>query len=180
MTAVAGVGGQTRHGSAVRTLATCVALGTAIWLSTRLHCAPALHHAALLIHLASLVLGFGAVLAVDYFALAWVLRRTPLREMLTVADRLQLPIWLGVIGLVASGVLLEPNIANHTTQTKMALVVVLTLNGLQASAFTDRIAARGGVLDRTLITRGTLTLLISQACWWGALWIGFWNTTNRA
>ncbi|MEV6138409.1 hypothetical protein AB0L63_20580 [Nocardia sp. NPDC051990] len=173
-------GVRTRRGFAIRTAAACAALAMAIWLSTRLHCAPALHHAALLIHLASLVLGFGAVLVVDYFAVAWVLRRTPLREMLTVADRLQLPIWLGVIGLVASGVLLEPNIANHTTQTKMALVVVLTLNGLQASAFTDRVAARDGILDRALIARGTLTLLISQACWWGALWIGFWNTTNRA
>jgi hypothetical protein len=180
MTALVGERVRNRHGFAIRTMATCAALATAIWLSTQLHCAPALHHAALLIHLASLVLGFGAVLAVDYFALAWVLRRTSLREMLTVADRLQLPIWLGVTGLVASGVLLEPNIANHTTQTKMALVVVLTLNGLQASAFTDRVAARGGVLDRPLITRGALTLLISQACWWGALWIGFWNTTNRA
>ncbi|MGY4098975.1 hypothetical protein ACW2Q0_05340 [Nocardia sp. R16R-3T] len=56
----------------------------------------------------------------------------------------------------------------------------LTLNGIQASAFTDRVADRGGILDRPLIARGALTLLISQACWWGALWIGFWNTTNRA
>ncbi|MEV5833339.1 hypothetical protein [Nocardia sp. NPDC052112] len=173
-------GSRTRRGFAIRTVTTCAALATAIWLSTQLHCTPALQHAALLIHLASLVLGFGAVLAVDYFAIAWVLRRTPLREMLTVAERLQLPIWLGVIGLVASGVLLEPNIADHTTQTKMVLVVALTLNGLQASAFTDRVSARGGVLDRALIVRGALTLLISQACWWGALWIGFWNTTSRA
>src|SRR5690242_13341048 len=94
-------GTHTRRGFAIRTVATCTALAMAIWLSTRLHCPPALHHAALLIHLASLVLGFGAVLAVDYFAIAWVLRRTRLREMLTVADRLQLPIWLGVSGLVA-------------------------------------------------------------------------------
>ncbi|WP_433602646.1 hypothetical protein ACQPXH_13310 [Nocardia sp. CA-135953] len=64
MTALVG-GVQTRRGFAIRTVATCTALATAIWLSTQLHCTPALHHAALLIHLASLVLGFGAVLAVD-------------------------------------------------------------------------------------------------------------------
>ncbi|ALO06054.1 hypothetical protein AQF52_0456 [Streptomyces venezuelae] len=37
------------------------------WMSLHLHADPLLHKVALFAHLASLILGFGAVLAIDYY-----------------------------------------------------------------------------------------------------------------
>jgi hypothetical protein len=159
--------------------ATWAALGLAIWISTRLRPDHALYVGALFVHLASLVLGFGAVLVADYFGLLWLARRCQLAETLHVARRLHLPIWMGVIGLVLSGMLLEPNLAATATQVKLALVAVLTLNGLQAFVLSKRMEASASAPSMRLLTWGAATTTISQLCWWGSVWIGFWTATHR-
>jgi hypothetical protein len=153
-------------------------LGVAIWLSARLNPDPALHNVALFIHLASLVLGFGAVLVGDYFIVLWLARRATLAEVTYGIAWLHLPIWLGLTGLVLSGVLLEPDLTTGMTQVKLALVVVLTLNGLQAMIFSKRMEASAGALSVRLLAWGAVTTAVSQACWWGSVWIGFWTTTH--
>jgi hypothetical protein len=154
-------------------------LGLAIWMSTRLHPDHAVFLGALFVHLASLVLGFGAVLVADYFVFLWLAKRCPLTETVHVAGRLHLPIWLGVIGLIFSGMLLEPNLAATATRVKLVLVAVLTLNGLQAFVLSKRMEASAGTLTLRLLAWGATTSTISQVCWWGAVAIGFWNTTHR-
>ncbi|MFF0815894.1 hypothetical protein ACFYVR_12200 [Rhodococcus sp. NPDC003318] len=162
----------------VATLATS-AVAVALWISAHVEVDPALHIAALFVHLASLVLGFGGVLIADYLVLVWISGRSTLTDAIRGAERLHLPIWTGLAGLVASGALLEPDLASTITRIKLVLVAVLTVNGVQAMVLNKRIATDDSTrLPGHLTLWGGATALISQACWWGAVWIGFWNAEH--
>ena len=93
---------------AVRTTLVVLVVGTCVLLGTASPDVPVpagLHSLVLLVHLASLAVGLGAVLAIDWHGLLWLLRRIDLTELLTVTSRLTTPVWAGLSGLVASGVL---------------------------------------------------------------------------
>ncbi|MEU6665779.1 hypothetical protein [Streptomyces sp. NPDC046727] len=155
----------------------CLSLSACAWISLHLRVDATLHTAALFVHLASLVLGFGAVLAADYHALLWLTGRASLADALSGAGRLHAPIWAGLAGLVASGVLLHPDLGAPLTRIKLGLVLALTLNGLQAGLLTRRIRAqRTGSVPPRLLAWGAGTALVSQVCWWGAVVIGFRNS----
>ena len=158
--------------------AACAVLAMAIWMSAHLHPDPALHNVALFVHLASFALGFGAVLVADYFVVLWLLGRSTFADAIYGAARLHLPIWIGFIGLGLSGVLLQPNLAAGTTRVKLALVAVLTLNGLQMMILSKRMEASADALGMRLLTWGAVTTTVSQACWWGSMVIGF-LTANK-
>ncbi|MFD8543093.1 hypothetical protein [Streptomyces sp. NPDC059649] len=164
---------------AVLTLTFC------LWASAHLHPDPALHTVALFVHLASMALGFGAVLVVDYYGLLWLTGRCTLAEALTTADRLHTPVWTGLAGLVGSGALLHPELGSALTRTKLALVLVLTLNGLQARVLARRLArpaataqAAAPALRPRTLWWGAATAAVSQMCWWGAVAIGFLNSRH--
>jgi hypothetical protein len=172
----------TQHGSwrvfLGNACAACAALGVVIWMSTRLHVDPDLQNIALFAHLIFLVLGLGAVLAADYFIVLWLVGRAILADVVRGASWLHLPIWVGVIGLVFSGMLLEPNIATAMTRAKLVFVAVLILNGLQATILDRRMEASTGSLSVRLLIWSAATTALSQVCWWGSVWIGFWNVTQ--
>lgn len=154
-------------------------LAGAIWIAAHAAITPAVHTTGLFVHLASLVLGFGGVLVADSFALRWLTGRASLGDTLRIISALHVPIWLGLAGLVASGCVLEPNLASPMTQTKMGLVLVLTLNGIQAWALGRRLDRRGDVpLTPKLLAWGVATGVVSQVCWWGATAIGFVNAQH--
>jgi len=160
-------------------LLAALALAGVLWISVHVRVDPVLHTAVLFVHLASLVLGFGGVLIADYLVLLWISGRSTLAEAIRGAERLHLPIWAGLAGLVASGALLEPNLASTLTRTKLVLVLLLTVNGLQALILGRRIAHSDAThLPTRLTLWGAATALISQLCWWGAVWIGFWNAEH--
>ncbi|SEL93459.1 hypothetical protein [Rhodococcus maanshanensis] len=164
---------------AAAALAASSVIAGVLWISTHVDVDPTLHTVALFVHLASLVLGFGAVLVADYLVLVWLSGRCTLAEAIAGASRLHLPIWAGLAGLIASGSLLEPNLASGLTRTKVSLVLVLTINGLQALILSRRIAQHVSIpLTRRLMVWGASTALVSQICWWGAVWIGFWNAEH--
>ena len=165
---------------AAASLAACLALVASAWVSLHLHADPALHTAALFGHLASLVLGFGAVLVADYYGLLWISGRCTLSEALGSTARLHVPIWTGLAGLVISGVMLHPDLTSPLTRTKLALVLILTLNGLQAGLLNRRTAQRASSTPLTprLLAWGATTALVSQVCWWGAVVIGFRNSQH--
>jgi hypothetical protein len=153
-------------------------LGLAIWLSTRLHPSHALHRAALFVHLGSLTLGFGAILVADYSFALWALRRSTFAEAVAGTARLHLLVWCGLVGLVASGILLGPDLSSGITVLKLVLVAALTVNGVQTMALSRRMSALGGDPPPRLLLWGVATSAISQVCWWGAIVIGFLHT-NR-
>ncbi|MER5373734.1 hypothetical protein [Streptomyces sp. NPDC002553] len=159
-------------------LAACLGLSACAWISLHLRVDATLHTMALFAHLASLVLGFGAVLVADYYALLCLTGRCTLSEALDSAGRLHVPIWTGLVGLVASGVMLHPDLGSALTRIKLGLVLVLTLNGLQAGLLNRRMTQRSSAaaLAPRFLARGAATALVSQACWWGAVVIGFRNS----
>ncbi|MEV8461553.1 MULTISPECIES: hypothetical protein [Streptomyces] len=158
-------------------VAACLGIAACAWVSLHLHADAALHSAALFLHLAALVLGFGAVLVADYYALLFLTGRCTLRDALTTTGRLHAPIWAGLVGLVASGALLHPDLGSVLTRVKLGLVLALTLNGLQAGVLNRRMRDETGTpLTGRLLAWGAGTALVSQVCWWGAVLIGFRNS----
>ncbi|MBZ4318425.1 hypothetical protein [Streptomyces huiliensis] len=159
-------------------LAVCAAWSAAVWISAHLRADASLHSAALFAHLATLVLGFGAVLVADYYGLLWLTGRMALTEALDGAARLHTPIWAGLTGLVGSGMLLHPDTSSTLTRVKLVMVLVLSLNGLQAGLLNRRAAGLrpSEQPSRRFLAWGAGTALVSQLCWWGAVIVGFRNS----
>lgn len=143
-----------------------------LFLADRAHPTPLTSQVALFAHLACLVLGFGAVLSVDWVAMLWVLRRRALVDVLNTASNVHVPIWAGYTGLVLTGLLLEPHIDVLRTQIKLAVVLAIGLNGLLAMWLHLLLQAcpRRRVLTASVVCAG-----VSQAGWWSATVIGFMN-----
>lgn len=141
------------------------------------HVRPGIHELALLGHLIALAVGFGAVLAVDWFGLLWMLRRRPLTAVLQVAHGLHTLIWIGLFGLVATGCLLSPHLSSPLTRIKLTAVLIVAVNGLFVDRLQNRLAAIGdGKPTGPLLMRAAVTALVSQLCWWTAIIVGFLNT----
>lgn len=160
-------------------LAVCGVWAAAMWLSLHVQADETLHSVALFAHLSALVVGFGAVLVVDWCGLLWALGRRPLTEVLALAQTCHAVIWLGLVGLTLSGALLAPDLSALRTQVKLAAVLLLGLNGVQAFALHAQLQAAGGPLPGRLLRRAAATAVISQAGWWTATVIGFLTHQSR-
>lgn len=163
---------------AVIASAAVAALSAAVWLSTVVETTSAIRDLALFAHLASLILGFGAVLVADWVFALWVFRRITFAQAVIHTGWLHPLIWTGLCGLVASGVLLKPDLAAGPTILKLGLVAVLTVNGIQATALGKRMSALTNTPPRRLLIRGGVTSAISHICWWGAIVVGFLSVTR--
>jgi hypothetical protein len=144
----------------------------AIWVACHIAPDAALHDAALFGHLACLVIGFGAVLTVDWVALLWLARRAELHDVLRQAGHVQVPIWAGYAGLVLTGVLLEPDVTSPITQAKLAMVLLIGWNGLLATWLHSRLTEDP---HRFKFAVSGLTASLSQVGWWSAMAIGYVN-----
>ena len=161
---------------AVLGLAAGAVLGSVVWAAAHLQVDPALRTGALFVHLSSLIISFGAVLAVDWFALLWLLGRQSLVDLTKVSAAAHLPIWLGLLGLVLSGALLRPDLSQPLTWLKMVLVLLVTLNGLRAYAIGEQLTRfQAGTVPYWLLRRAMGAAAVSQLGWWGATVIGFLN-----
>ena len=142
-----------------------------------------LRRGALFLHLAGLVAGFGAVLVADVHGVLWLVGQRRLADLLQITSALQPLIWAGMIALVASGLLLHPNISLLRTKIKLVLVLVATINGMWAHQLTKQLAAQTGDapahVDQRLLLKVMGSGAISQGAWWGATLIGFLATTSR-
>lgn len=171
---------QGRSRLAAGTLAVCLVWAASAWTAGQLHADPALHTVALFVHLAALVLGLGAVLAIDYYGLLWLTGRRTLRQVVEFTAPLHVPVWGGLAGLTLSGVMLEPQLSSGLTQLKLLLVLVIALNGVYATAMHRSLAAHadGERPPTRLLARGAASAVVSQVGWWGAVLIGFYNTRH--
>lgn len=68
-------------------------MAAVLWTTAHVQADPILHEVALFVHLGCLIVGFGAVIAVDWMALLWVLGRRSLTEVLDLAGCVHVPIW---------------------------------------------------------------------------------------
>lgn len=169
-------GEPTRTGrTAVIALFATLGWAGSLTLSVLIEAPPTWHQVALFGHLASVVTGLGAVLAVDFHALQWLLRRRSLRSVLTVAAGLTPLIWIGFVGLLATGALLAPDLSNPLTDAKLGLVLLVGLNGAYAGHMHTRMTSASQHNAR-LILPASISATISQIGWWGAVLIGFIST----
>ncbi|MFE3934975.1 hypothetical protein ACFXPJ_14610 [Streptomyces goshikiensis] len=148
-------------------------------MSTHVHADSALQAAARFSHVAALVVGLGAVLAVDWFALLWLLGRRQLLEITGMARSLQIPIWFGLAGLVLTGSFLRPDMGSTLTLVKLGLVLAVTANGLYAHWLGERLTHHPhALISRSLLIQSGVATAISQISWWGAALIGFLNSQD--
>jgi hypothetical protein len=147
-----------------------------IFLSTVANPPHWLQVVALFVHLISLVVGFGAVLAVDWYGLLSLSRRVTIGDVLLTAERLTPLIWIGLAGLTASGVLLKPNLSSWLVLTKLFCVVGVGIVGVLALSTSRLMERQMPAPARSLIHRGMMLAGASQTLWWTAVIIGFITT----
>lgn len=147
-----------------------------VWSAPAIQIPSSMHDLVLFAHLAALLLGFGAVLVAEWFGMLWMLRRRPLVSVLHVAQGTHLPIWLGLAGLVGTGVLLTPSELSAATMVKLAMVLVVALNGLAVRRSQRLLAASGDTVPRSVMAQAAASALVSQVGWWTAIVIGFLAT----
>ncbi|MFC4071436.1 hypothetical protein [Actinoplanes subglobosus] len=129
-----------------------------------------MHDIALFVHLSSMVIGFGAVLTVDWFGLLWLTGRRTLADVLRVAQGTHVPIWAGFTGLLASGALL-----GLPAGPKALAVLVIGVNGVYAGVLLRELS-RHATPPLTLVVRSGAATLISQIAWWTAVVLGHLNS----
>ena len=160
---------------------TRAALVSVIWLAVvvvapRVAPPPEVQAAALLAHLISLLIGFGAVLFVDWSGLLFLAGRRSFTDVLSTAESAMTPTWIGFIGLLGSGALLNPA-STHLTTVKLLAVLVVGLNGIYAGSLATRLARYAGQRPPTsLLLRAGLATALSQLAWWTAFIIGYLNS----
>lgn len=164
-------------------LGVTAAWALSIWVSQLLSPPDWMHVIALFGHLAALVVGLGAVLAIDWHALLWATGWSSVRELRQADRTLIIPIWVGLFGLLATGALLEPHLDSPLTIVKMVAVLVLSLNGVALTRWTADLArvpptARYAQLPKAARVGFMTSAIVSQVAWWTAVFIGMLNATT--
>lgn len=130
-------------------------------------------------HLVSLVVGFGAVIVIDSFGLAWLVkwRSVTLSLVTRVAEVTQRLIWLGFLGLVLTGsgmVMIRGGISD-IQWIKLFLVAMVGVNGVFLHTIKKQMESiKDDAVPRSVMFRIGLASTISQIGWWGATLIGFY------
>ncbi|MGZ9928297.1 hypothetical protein ACXNSR_00200 [Streptomyces sp. NC-S4] len=160
----------------------CGAEAALCWTAGHLHADATLQMAARFLHIAALVIGFGAVLAVDWIGILWLAGRRRLTHILDASNALATPIWVGLAGLTVTGALLRPDLDNPLTLVKLGLVLAVTLNGLYAHGLGQRLTPYRNkglpAVPRRLLLQSGLAATLSQVGWWGSALIGFINSQS--
>ena len=172
-----------RRRRAVAYVAIAAGWAASIWISQLIVAPPWLHSIALFVHLASLIVGFGAVLMVEWYGILWMTEWRSVRDLRQVDLTLKLPIWAGLIGLLASGALLHPDLSSPATLVKLGAVLVLSLNGVALTRWTMYFAGfprkmRFQALPKRARVRFIGSAILSQIAWWTAVIIGMVNSTS--
>ncbi|HEY5822535.1 MAG TPA: hypothetical protein VIT20_11200 [Propionibacteriaceae bacterium] len=154
-------------------------LVSVVVLSTQIEAPEWLRNAALFGHLMALLLGFGSVLSVDWFGLLWLLRRVPLAVVIAQADRMAVPIWLGTMGLCATGALLRPDLHSPLTVVKMVCVLGVVLAGVTTISTKRIMVGQLPRVSRSVLVRGAILAGASQTFWWVSCLIGFMTVLER-
>ena len=144
-----------------------------IFLSTLVNPPHWLQVAALFGHLIFLVVGFGSVLAVDWYGLLSIFRWTTIGDVLLVAHRMTPMIWVGLAGLTTTGMLLKPHLDSWLVVVKLCCVLGVGIVGVLALSTTRLLEHQMPTPSRPLIERGMVLAGASQMFWWTAVVIGF-------
>ena len=171
---------STRRLVAGLSVAAALAWLLSVTLSAAVHVDALVHALAVVLHVLFLVVAFGAILLVDWHGFLWLIGRRGLAEIIRLDGAATPLIWGGLAGMLATGVFLNPHLDNPMTDVKLAAVLVLSLNGIMLIPLMRRLARlpSGASFEDLAVGQRThllLCLVISQACWWTAIIIGFIN-----
>lgn len=160
-----------------------VALLTAVAVSRVVPPDYVLRPAVVALHVLALVVSFGAVLVIDWHGLLWLAGRRGLSESTRLAAGAGPLIWGGLAGLIVSGALLHPNLSSPLTVTKLVLVLAVAWNGAAMSALRRRMARLPAYAKPRDLPRRDWRIMmaattVSQLGWWGAILIGFVNSSR--
>lgn len=150
-----------------------IIIGAVILLSTQIRVPHLVHEIALFGHLCCLLIGFGSVLAVDWFGLLFLARQMSMGAVLVQAHRMTPMIWLGLLGLVGTGMFLRPDLTSSLVVVKLCCVLGISVVGALTLATKRQMVHRVADLPRRLMLRGMILASASQALWWTAVVIGF-------
>ena len=150
-----------------------------VLLSTLLNPPHWLQVIALFVHLISLVVGFGSVLAVDWYGLLSLSRRVTIGDVLLTAERMTPLIWIGLTGLTVSGIVLKPDLTSWLIVVKLGCVLGVGIVGVLALSTSRLMERQMPTPARSVVRRGMVLAGASQTFWWTAVIIGF-LTTNQA
>lgn len=164
--------------------AVMLALFVSLWLGMTLSPPPWVHMTALFTHLGSVIIGLGAAVVLEFTGLLWITRRRTLDELRRSESLVSLVAWAGILGLIASGAFLEPNLEDPKTIVKMIAVLVVAMNGVAMTRLTRELTrlpanAPFAAIPRSLKLWCVWSALVSQAAWWTAVIIGMLNTASR-
>jgi hypothetical protein len=171
---------STRRLVFVLSAAAAVAWLLAVTLSTAVHADSYVQNIAVVLHVLCMVVAFGAIILLDWHGFLWLIGRRKLAETIRLDGAATPLIWGGLAGMLATGVFLNPHLTNPMTDVKLAAVLVLSLNGIMLIPLMRRLARQPDDASFKDLTVGQRThllvcLVISQACWWTAIVIGFIN-----
>lgn len=130
------------------------------------------------VHVISVITGFGAVIVIDSFGLAWFFKKASVRLLNQVANVTEKLIWLGWFGAVLSGSFMVYKMGGLSaigdlTALKVFLVALLGLNGVNLHYIKKKLERSGENIPLSLMLRVGVASFVSQVGWWGALIIGF-------
>ena len=144
-----------------------------VFVSTLLNAPPWLRIVALFVHLISLVVGFGSVLAVDWYGLLSLSGRVTIGDVLLTAERMTPLIWIGLAGLTASGVVLKPDLSSWLIVVKLCCVLGVGIVGVLALSTSRLMERQMPTPAQSVVRRGMVLAGASQTFWWTAVIIGF-------
>ncbi|MDL9977759.1 hypothetical protein [Microbacterium candidum] len=152
--------------------------------SVAIHPLPQIRLIALFVHLASVVVGLGAAVMVEYNGLLWMLGRRRIGAVNEAEHTLSFVVWMGIAGLLASGLFLHPDLGNPLTDLKLAAVLVLSMNGVAVTRLAHELQRLPDDMPfrrtpRALRWWATESGIVSQLAWWTAVIIGMLNTAAR-
>jgi len=168
---------------AVIALAATGAWAASVAVGATLTVNPLTHQIALIAHVLSLVGTFGAVLLVDWVGFLWLVGRRRLNETSRLESAAMPLIWGGLGGLLVSGALMNPNITSPITLVKLAAVLILMLNGIFLIPLMRKLhqmppETRFADIDPGKRFHLVSCMLVSQACWWTTIVVGFINASG--
>ncbi|MHC6594922.1 hypothetical protein [Arthrobacter sp. C152] len=174
---------STRRLVLVLSLAAAAAWLVSVLTSTAVHVDPFVHDMNLVVHNVFLIVAFGAIILVDWHGFLWLIGRRNLGEIIRLDGAATPLIWGGLTGLLATGVFLSPHLDSVMTDVKLAAILVLSLNGIMLIPLMRRLARLPGKATFMDLAAGQrahlmICLVISQACWWTAIAIGFINASS--
>jgi hypothetical protein len=142
-----------------------------------------LRQIALFAHLICVPLGFGAVVMSAAYTVRWLSGRCRVRDVQAVANVTHPLMAVGLGGLIASGIALEPDLEATLMRVKLLFLLVVMVSAARMRQWSGRLDAlapdvAGDNVPWSVMRNVVGGAVLTQSAWLGAIVIGFLNQTS--